>query len=136
MTHPPQARVARQLRSFWRHYIGGRWVDGINGKRIAVENPATGATLAEIARAEAGDVDAAVGAARRCADRGLLADMKPSQRMTLMFRIAAELERAHEEIAWAERLDSGKHISDAGTEAAGAARYFTYYGGLADKLEV
>ena len=123
------------LRSFWRHYIGGKWVDGIAGKRIDVENPATAETLAEVALAEACDVDAAVDAARLCADQGRVADMRPEQRMTLMFRIAAELEVARDEIAWAECLDNGKRISDARGEAAGAARYFTYYGGLADKLE-
>lgn len=58
------------LRSYWRQYIGGKWIDGIAGKRISIENPATAESLAEVARAEPCDVDAAVGAARLCADLG------------------------------------------------------------------
>ncbi len=116
---------ARPLRSSWRNYIGGQWVDGMSGKKIMVENLATGEILAEVACAESRDVDAAVSAARRCFELGSIRDMIPPQRMALMFRVAAELVQAQEEIAWAEYLDSGKRITNARMEATGAARYFT-----------
>ena len=124
-----------ELKPYWQNFIGGKWVDGAQGRRITVENPATAEPLAEIARAEIEDVNSAVAAARRCFDTGALTRMKPVDRAALMFRVATEIEALTEQIGLAECLDNGKRLSDARGEAAAAARYFTYYGGLADKLE-
>ncbi len=124
-----------EIRTYWQNFIGGKWVDGARGRRIAVENPATAEPIAEIARAEVEDVDRAVAAARRSFEAGALTGLRPAERAALMFRIAAELERLTEEVALAECLDNGKRLSDARAQAPEAARYFTYYGGLADKLE-
>ena len=44
-------------------YIGGKWVNGSAADRIAVEDPATGKTLLEIANATASDGLAALTAA-------------------------------------------------------------------------
>ena len=44
-------------------FIGGTWVDGHGDGRIAVEDPATGKTLLEIANANAEDGLAALAAA-------------------------------------------------------------------------
>ena len=123
------------IRPFWKNYIAGRWDDGARCRRISLENPATAAPLAEIARAEVQDVDRAVQAARKAFDTGVLRSLKPAARMDLLFRIAAELEALTEEIALAECLDNGKRISEARAQAAESARYFRYYGGIADKLE-
>ena len=38
-----------EIKSYWQNFIAGEWTDGSNGARIAVENPATKETLAEIA---------------------------------------------------------------------------------------
>lgn len=126
---------APAIRPFWRNYIGGHWVDGAADRRIALENPATAEPLAEIARAEVEDADRAVQAARKAFDAGWLRNRKPAERMNLLFGIAAELEALSEEIGVAECLDNGKRITDARAQAAESARYFRYYGGIADKLE-
>ena len=44
--------------------IGGKWVEGVDGGRIAVENPFDGSILAHVAEATAADVDLAVEAAQ------------------------------------------------------------------------
>jgi acyl-CoA reductase-like NAD-dependent aldehyde dehydrogenase len=44
--------------------ISGQWVEGSAGDTIAVDEPAQGTTLAEVAAATVTDVDAAVEAAR------------------------------------------------------------------------
>jgi aldehyde dehydrogenase (NAD+) len=125
----------KSIKTYWRNYIGGKWVDGKKGRRITIENPATGEPLAEIACAEIEDVDLAIEAARKAFDSLVLRDMKPVDRSALMFRIAHELEKLAENVALAECLDNGKRISDARAEAFASARYFSYYGGLTDKLE-
>ena len=45
--------------------IGGTWVESASGQRIAIENPAKRTTVAEVPRAAAADVDAAVAAAEK-----------------------------------------------------------------------
>ena len=123
------------IRPFWKNFIRGRWVEGCRGRRIPLEDPATAEPLAEVSRAEVEDVAPAVEAARKAFDSGALRSMKPAERMDLLFRIAAELEGLVAEIGLAECLDNGKRITDARSQAGASARYFRYYGGLADKLE-
>ncbi len=125
----------QSIKPYWKNFIGGEWVDGAEGDRIAILNPATGQQLAEIARATPADVDRAVAAARKAFESRVLADMRPSQRAQLMFEVARQFETLADEIALAECLDNGKTLSGGKNEALAAARYFTYYGGAADKLE-
>ena len=72
--------MSTPMKDYWRNYIGGKWVDGSDGGRITLLNPATGRPLAEVARATAADVDRAVAAARRCVDSRALVDMRPMAR--------------------------------------------------------
>ena len=123
------------IRPFWKNYIGGRWTEGSAGRRFQLENPATCEPLAEIARAEIEDADRAVEAARDAFESGALRAMKPAQRADLLFRIAEQLEARTDEIGLVECLDNGKRLTDARSQAPESARYFRYYGGLADKLE-
>lgn len=124
-----------ELKKYWKNYIDGQWVDGANNDRIVVENPATAQPLADVARATETDVDLAVAAARRCFNSRELYNMRPTNRGALMFEIARHMMEMADEIAYAECLDNGKSLTGGKNEALAAARYFTYYGGLADKLE-
>jgi len=124
-----------EINPYWRNYIGGEWRDAVGGGRITVENPATGAPLAEIAQAEAADIDLAVAAARAAFESRVLYDMRPTERGQLMFEIARQIEAMADDIALVECLDNGKTLAGGRGEAMAAARYFTYYGGAADKLE-
>ncbi|WP_169544808.1 aldehyde dehydrogenase family protein [Sneathiella aquimaris] len=127
--------MSQELKKYWKNYIGGNWVDGVNGDRISIENPATGLQIAEIARATQEDIDLAVTAARTCFNSRVLYNMRPTNRGALMFEIARHMTEMADEIALAECLDNGKTLTGGKNEALAAARYFTYYGGLADKLE-
>ncbi|MFB9355275.1 aldehyde dehydrogenase family protein [Sneathiella chinensis] len=127
--------MAQELKKYWQNYIDGQWVDGVDGERIAIENPATAEHIADVARATQADVDLAVAAARRCYNSRELYNMRPTNRGILMFEIARHLTEMADEIALAECLDNGKTLTGGRNEALAAARYFTYYGGLADKLE-
>jgi aldehyde dehydrogenase (NAD+)/betaine-aldehyde dehydrogenase len=124
-----------EIKKFWQNYINGEWVDAIDGGRIEIENPATGQIIAEVAQAGQSDVDTAVSAARSCFETRELYNMRPTNRGALMFEIARHMTEMADEIALAECLDNGKTLAGGKNEALAAARYFTYYGGLADKLE-
>ncbi|MDF2366908.1 aldehyde dehydrogenase family protein [Sneathiella sp.] len=124
-----------EIKKYWQNYINGEWVDALDGGRIEIENPATSEIIAEVARAEKADVDRAVEAARACFKTRELYDMRPTNRGALMFEIARHMTDMADEIALAECLDNGKTLTGGKNEAMAAARYFIYYGGLADKLE-
>ena len=127
--------MSTPMKDYWRNYIGGKWVDGSDGGRITLLNPATGRPLAEVARATAADVDRAVAAARRCVDSRALVDMRPMARGRMVAEIGRKLRERSEEIATLISLDAGKRISEARGEVEGSAKYFEYYGGLAAQIE-
>ncbi|MDX1654564.1 MAG: aldehyde dehydrogenase family protein [Candidatus Competibacteraceae bacterium] len=121
------------LASYWQNLVDGRWVDGAH--RLTVEDPATTEPLAQVALADAGDVDQAVTAARRCFDSGAWSDLHPRQRADALRRVAGEIRVLGEEGARVACLENGKRLDDARAEFSEAAAYFDYYAGMADKIE-
>ncbi len=117
----------------WLNFIGGDWVD--SERQIDVFDPATGKAFASIACADEADVDRAVAAARTCVNSGVLTSCRPAQRAELMFRIATEIRKIAETGAPLLARENGKTLNDAKEEFLIAARYFEYYGGMADKIE-
>jgi phenylacetaldehyde dehydrogenase len=94
-------------------FIGGHWVEPLEGIRFATHNPATGAHLADIAEAREADAQAAVAAARAAMDNPEWRDMKPAVRARLLNRLADALEENIDEFAALETLDNGMPVRDA-----------------------
>jgi len=126
--------MADGLKSYWPNYVGGQWVDGGAGT-IAVEDPATGETVAEQALADARDVADAVAAARACHESGALSDLRPVERGRMVRRMGEYLLDRIDEIAPVLTLEAGKPLWESRVEIEGAARYFEYYGNQAETLE-
>jgi len=125
--HTPRVEDAYEL------YIGGEWMPASDGGRFETVDPATEESITEVAEATAEDVDRAVAAAREAFPAWR--DTDPDERGRIVHRIG-ELVREHrEELAALESLDQGKPLSQAKSDMDGAARYFEYYAGAADKLE-
>ena len=117
-----------------RHFVDGRFVPSVSGRRMESIDPGTGERFAMFAAGEADDVDAAVRAAR-AALAGAWRRMPPAERGPILLR-AAELIRADaERLAIVETLDSGKRLAEARGDVAGAARAFEYFSGACDKLQ-
>ncbi|MBC2778874.1 aldehyde dehydrogenase family protein [Parasphingopyxis marina] len=118
-----------------RLFIGGQWVDAQGGESFATYDPATGGHLADVAKAGAADVDAAVRAARGAMDDPAWLDMKPSARARLLNRLADALEEYADEFAVLETLDNGKPVGDARNfDIPYATEMLRYYAGWATKL--
>lgn len=118
-----------------RNFVAGEWREGDGGARLAVEDPGTGEVLLDCALAGESSLAVALEAARACHERGDLARIDPLDRAALMRRIAAEIRALTASGGrWLCR-ESGKRLIDAEDEFEEAARYFEYYGGLADKIE-
>lgn len=123
-----------QIKAYWQNYVNGAWVDGGAG-RIEVENPATGAVLAEHALADAADVDRAVRAARDMHLSGALSDLRPVERGRMVQAMGRFLLEHIDEIAPVLTLEQGKPLWESRIEIEGAARYFEYYGNQAETVE-
>ncbi len=115
------------------HFIAGRW--RAEGERLPVDDPGTAEPIGEVHLADGSIVDAAVRAADACHRARALTGPRPQARLELMFRIAAELRALSERGAEILCRESGKPLSSARAEFDEAARYFEYYGGVADKIE-
>jgi aldehyde dehydrogenase (NAD+) len=112
--------------------IGGAWRAG-GGGRLPVENPSTGESLGDIAAADAGDVDAAVGAARTALG-GDWGRLSAAERGRLLARLGTLVAEHAEPLARIEAQDVGKPLRQARADVAALARYLEFYAGAADKV--
>jgi aldehyde dehydrogenase (NAD+) len=116
--------------------IGNKWVDAASGKTFPTINPATGEVIAQVAEADAADVDKAVGAARAAFEKGAWRKMSASQRGQLMYRLADLIEKNIEELAQLESLDNGKPYQVAlAADLPLTIACYRYYAGWADKIQ-
>ena len=130
---PLRASVREWLDQPKRMFIGGEWVASKSGKTFPTEDPGTGQTLAEVASADADDVDAAVSAAQR----GFQAwqALAPAARANIMWKVGELIHQHAEEFAQLESLDTGKGISAArAVDVPFTAENFKYTAGWATKL--
>jgi aldehyde dehydrogenase (NAD+) len=116
-------------------YIGGKFVAPRQRQYFDTINPACEKPLARVARADRGDVDRAVAAARRAYER-VWSKLRPAERGKYLYRIARMLQERAREFAVIESLDGGKPIRESrDIDVPLAAAHFFYYAGWADKLE-
>jgi betaine-aldehyde dehydrogenase len=116
-------------------FIDGQWVDAESGKTFETPNPATGATLAEVAEGDKADIDKAVAAARR-AFEGKWSRMSARDRGRLLYKLAQLIESKTKELAELETADNGKPIKESTyIDLPGVAENFEYFAGWATKIE-
>jgi aldehyde dehydrogenase (NAD+) len=131
----PESRSVLDIRSTYGLFIGGEFVDPLAGGSFKTVNPATEEVLAEVAQADAADVDVAVRAARRAYD-GVWSRLPGRERAKYLFRIARLLQERARELAVLETVDNGKPIRESrDVDVPLAAQWFFYYAGWADKLD-
>ncbi|MEZ5137803.1 MAG: aldehyde dehydrogenase family protein [Acidimicrobiales bacterium] len=115
--------------------IAGERRDAASGETFTVIEPATGAPLAEVAKAGPADVDAALAAATAAfADgRGAWARTSATERGRVLHRVAELLREREDLFATTEARGAGHPIGDARWEVGAAAGTFEYYAGAANK---
>lgn len=99
---------------------------------LTVLEPATEGVLAEIPRAAADDVDAAV--ARAKAAFPAWRAVTPSDRAALLRRVADTVAEHRDELSVLEARNAGKPINDARGEIGMVADTFRYYAGAPERL--
>ena len=117
-------------------FIGGKWVESASGKTFATIDPSTGEVLAQVAEADAEDVDRAVAAARKAHESGVWRELPPSERARMLWRAGDLIEERATEFAQLESLDNGMPINDAQLfHVPLTAATFRYYAGWVTKLD-
>jgi len=115
-------------------FIGNRFVDALDGRRLPVINPHDGTTLAQIALAGAVDVDRAVLAAQAAFPSW--SRLAAADRGRLLLKLADAIEANAEELAQLESRDTGHPIRDTRRlDVPRTAACYRYFGGMADKFE-
>ncbi len=108
-----------------RLFIGGKWVDSSNGATMAVEDPATGQTLIEVADATAADAEAALAAADEAFKS--FRHLAPRERGEILRRAYELMTEQGEQLAILMTLEMGKPLAESRGEVAYAASYLRWY---------
>ena len=111
----------------YEHWIDGRAVTPADGRYIDdVTSPVTGEVVAEIARGNAADIDAAVEGARTA--QVVWAQKSPAERGKVLAAVAAGMRAELEHLSALEAAQTGK--PNPAPEIDQAAEYFAYYGSV------
>jgi aldehyde dehydrogenase (NAD+) len=131
----PESRAAVTIRPSYGLFIGGEFIEPVDGSAFKTINPATEEVLAEVSAAGVGDVDRAVLAAAQ-AQREVWGPMPGKERAKYLYRVARIMQERARELAVLESLDNGKPIRESrDVDVPLAAAHFFYYAGWADKLD-
>lgn len=131
----PEAHNYIKLQDRYKLFINGKFVAPRSGKYFDSINPATEEVLAEIADANAHDVDLAVKAARR-SYKNVWGKLPGRERGKYLYRIARLIQEKSRELAVLESMDGGKTIKESrDIDLPLVAAHFFYYAGWADKLD-
>jgi aminobutyraldehyde dehydrogenase len=116
-----------------KNFVGGEWVEAVEGGTMEVLNPATGEVIAEVPRGTQADVDRAVESAKKALPEWL--ETTPGERQEALLRLTAVIEDNAEELAEIESRNVGKPLSYARDEMPVSADNIRFFAGAARTLE-
>jgi succinate-semialdehyde dehydrogenase / glutarate-semialdehyde dehydrogenase len=116
-----------------RLYIGGEWRDAAAGGTFAVEDPATGETLCQVADAGPEDGMAALDAA--VATQAEWAAHPPRERGEILRRAFEAITARADELALLMTLEMGKPVAESKAEVAYAAEFFRWFAEEAVRID-
>ncbi|NTI24446.1 aldehyde dehydrogenase family protein [Rhizobium rhizogenes] len=114
-------------------YYGGRWQEALGKRRVYVNSPATGKLLGSVADADAGDVDAAVTAARKGFDEWR--KVAPLERGKILKAMAEVLRRNGRELAMLDAADGGNPFTEMQGDVMIAAAQMEFFAGLVTEMK-
>jgi aldehyde dehydrogenase (NAD+) len=130
----PESPAIVDIQPSYGLFVGGRFVDPIDGSRFKTVNPATEEVLSEVVAAGPADVDRAVAAARTAYDDAW-SQLPGRDRGKYLYRLARLVQERARELAVLESIDNGKPIRESrDVDVPLVAAHFFYYAGWADKL--
>src|SRR5437763_2079089 len=130
ITAPAEQQILEQVPK--QLYIAGEWRDGSKGT-IAVEDPATGETLCEVADASTDDAKAALDAAVEAGPEW--SQHPPRERGEILRRAFEAIMDREEELALLMTLEMGKPIKESKAEIAYGAEFFRWFAEQAVRID-
>ncbi len=116
-------------------FVNNAWRSPSSGETYAPINPANEEPLAQVAKGDERDIDAAVTAARKAFDEGPWPKMSPHERGRMVWKLGELIQSNLDEMARLESLCTGKTLFDSGkVEIPFAAEVFRYFAGWATKI--
>jgi betaine-aldehyde dehydrogenase len=114
-------------------YYGGAWHEPKSGRYGETINPGTGLSLGTVADAGAGDIDAAVAAAKTAFQewRRVL----PLERAKILRRIADVLRQNADELAMIDAADCGNPVKEMVSDAMVAAAQMEFFAGFVTEMK-
>ncbi|GAA3589172.1 5-carboxymethyl-2-hydroxymuconate semialdehyde dehydrogenase [Klugiella xanthotipulae] len=125
-----QHYIPENLPTHIQHYIGGKFVDSVNGATFDVLDPVSNQTYATAAAGQREDIALAVAAATTAFREGPWPRMKPRERFRVLNRIADAVEAQDARLAELETFDTGLPITQALGQAQRAAENFRFFADL------
>src|ERR1700677_982358 len=114
-------------------YYGARWYKPADGKTSEIQNPGTREKLATIGIGGAGDVDAAVAAAR--AGYLVWRDVAPLERARILHDAATIIRANSRDLALIDSADGGNPITEMLSDAVIGAALMDYFAGLVTEMK-
>ncbi|WP_127143984.1 aldehyde dehydrogenase family protein [Pelagibacterium montanilacus] len=114
--------------------VDGKSGEAMSGERFERRSPAHGVVVGNYPLADVADAHAAVAAARNAFDTGPWPRMSARERSEILLVISERIAGNAEELAMMDVLESGKPISQARGEMAGAVDLWRYAAGQARSL--
>lgn len=112
-------------------YIDGEFREASDGGTFQAYNPATGESIAEIARATVEDTQAAIDAARTAFDSGVWSGLSREERSRIIKQIVDKINENREKLARLEVSDSGSTMKKATEDVYLSARSLNHYSKMA-----
>ena len=115
-----------------RAYVNGQWIDAVDGETFAVTNPATGETIAEVARCGGDETRRAIEAA----DQAQIEWRKKTaaERANLLRAWFNLMMEAQEDLAQILTAEQGKPLAEARGEIAYGASYIEWFAEEAKRI--
>ncbi len=129
LDRPEKSKLTESLlRTRYDNFIGGEWKAPAKGRYFTNKSPVDGATLCEVARSDAEDVERALDAAHAAKDSW--ARTSHAERARLLNKVADRIEDNLELLARVETRDNGKPIRETmNADVPLSADHFRYFAG-------
>lgn len=125
---PGKSGALLQYKSRYDNFIGGQWTAPVDGQYFDVLTPINGSLYTQVARSSAADVELAIDAAHKAADKW--GQSSTTERANILLKIADRLEQNLELLAYAETIDNGKPIRETlNADIPLAIDHFRYFAG-------
>src|SRR5918999_45128 len=116
-----------------KNFVGGEFVDAVEGGTAEIINPSTGETIAEVPNGTQADVDRAVEAAKRAWPEWR--DTTPQERAEMLLKLADAIDSHADELARVESQNVGKPLGYAKDELPVSCDNIRFFAGAARTLE-